>query len=427
MYMKLLSIILGKLIIKTSRLLGNNGSALPGLVIEKFNPKFLPAALSQLREGVVIVSGTNGKTTTTKALANLLEKQGMSVVSNPTGSNFTRGVVSTVLDKVSWTGKLDYHIAVLELDEAYSRIFVKSVKPRYVVLLNVMRDQLDRYGEIDTTAKMLEETAQEATLGVIINQSDSRLAAIAESIKPKVTYFGVSPDLERLLPSDDMMHDDSEDELIEYAHKNDVELNSYENQIAVYSIGSKQVSTELQTAGIHNALNMAGALAAVYAMNPNVDPEVVMVELAEVKPAWGRGEVCHVGDTTVTLALVKNPAGMQQSLKSYAHDDNTDTIFAINDLYADGRDVSWLWDVEYTTLAKDTNLHTTGMRAYDMALRLMYENKTIKSVIESETTLLQQVIAKKPKKVMIFCTYTAMLNIRKYLSANSDMDTEVWG
>jgi len=426
MVMKLLSIILGKLIIKTSRLFGNNGSALPGLVIEKLNPKFLPAALSQLQEGVVIVSGTNGKTTTTKALANLLEKQGMAVLSNPTGSNFTRGIVSTVLDKVSWSGKLDYQIAVLELDEAYSRIFVKTVTPRYVVLLNVMRDQLDRYGEIDTTARMLEETAQEATLGVIINQSDPRLAEIAESIKTKVTYFGVSPDLQRLLPNDDTLHD-NEGESIESNHKNQVELNSYENQIAVYTVGDKQVSTELQTAGIHNALNMAGAVAAVHAMNQNIDPEVLMAELREVKPAWGRGEVCHVGDTTITLALVKNPAGMQQSLRSYTHDKSTDTIFAINDLYADGRDVSWLWDVEYTTLSDSTNLHTTGMRAYDMALRLMYEDKQLKSIIESETTLLQQVIKKNPKKVMIFCTYTAMLNIRRYLTANSDIQKDVWG
>lgn len=425
-HMKTLSIVLGKLIIKTSRLFGNHGSALPGLVIEKLNPKFLPNALAQLQEGVIIVSGTNGKTTTTKALANLLDSQGMSVLSNPSGSNFTRGIVSTVLDKVSWTGKLDYQIAILELDEAYSRIFVKYVKPRYVVLLNVMRDQLDRYGEIDTTARMLEETAQEATLGVIINQNDPRLAEIAESIKAKVTYFGVSPDLQHLMPNDDSLHDDDV-EVVEHKHQNDVELNSYENQLAVYSFGDKQVSTELKTAGIHNAVNMAGALAAIVAMNPKSDPEVLMIELAEIKPAWGRGEVCHVGDTTITLALVKNPAGMQQSLKSYAHDNSNDTIFAINDLYADGRDVSWLWDVEYTTLSPDTNLHVTGMRAYDMGLRLMYEDLEVKSIVQSETTLLQQILEKKPRKVMIFCTYTAMLNLRKFLTTNSDIQKEIWG
>jgi UDP-N-acetylmuramyl tripeptide synthase len=424
--MKLFSIILGKTIIKVSRLAGNNGSALPGLIIEKLNPKFLPNTLNQLQEGVIIVSGTNGKTTTTKALANLLEKQGMTVLSNPTGSNFTRGVVSTILDKVTWSGKLKYHIAVLELDEAYSRIFVKSIKPRYVVLLNVMRDQLDRYGEIDTTARMLEETAQEATLGVIINQSDPRLAQIAELLKTKVTFFGVSLDLQRLLPTDDMMHDE-EMEVVEYASKNAVELESYENQLAIFSVGGAEVNSELQTAGIHNALNMAAAIATIYAMNPNVDPEILMIQLQSIKPAWGRGEVCHVGDTTITLALVKNPAGMQQSIKSYAHDNSSDTIFAINDLYADGRDVSWLWDVDYTTIPSSTNLHTTGMRAHDMALRLMYADKTVSSINESETTLLQQLLKNNPQKVMIYCTYTAMLNIRKYLSTISDLDNEVWG
>lgn len=424
--MKMLSIVIGKLIIKTSRLLGNSGSALPGLIIEKLNPKFLPNTLNTLQEGVVIVSGTNGKTTTTKVLTNLLEKQGMAVLSNPSGSNFTRGIVSTVLDKVSWTGKLDYQIAILELDEAYSRLFVQMIKPRYVVLLNVMRDQLDRYGEVDNTARMLKETAQEATLGVIINQNDPWLVEIAEEIKPKVTYFGVSPELQHLLPNDDQWHND-EHEIVDHKHDNTVELNSYENQLAVYSFGRKQVNAELQTAGIHNALNLAGALAAVVAMNPKSDPEVLMVELSDIKPAWGRGEVCHVGDTTVTLALVKNPAGMQQSIRSYAHDNSNDTIFAINDLYADGRDVSWLWDVDYTTLPKGTDLHVSGLRAYDMALRLMYEGKTLKSIVSSESDLLQRIISKQPKKIMVFCTYTAMLNLRKYLVLNSDIQKDIWG
>ncbi len=423
--MKFISILLGKSVIRLSRFFGNHGSALPGLIIEKLNKKFLQVSLSQLQEGVIVVTGTNGKTTTTKVLTNLLEQQGMRVLSNPTGSNFTRGVVSTILDKIHLNGKLDCEIAVLELDEAFSRIFVKSVKPRYVVLLNVMRDQLDRYGEIDLTAQMMEETAQAATLGVIINQSDRRLTEIAEGIKTKVTYFGVSSSLQHLLPSDDMLHNTQA--VVGPTHQNDVELESYENHIAVFSIGDKQASAELQIAGIHNALNSAGALSAVYAMNPRIDPEALMHTLENIGPAWGRGEVCHVGDTTITLALVKNPAGMQQSLRSYSHDTSEHTIFAINDDYADGRDISWLWDVDYTTVSSNTKIHATGTRAYDMALRLMYEDKQVLSVTSSENQLLQQMLEKKPKNIMIFCTYTAMLNIRKFLSDKSDIQKEIWG
>lgn len=423
--MNFISILLGKSVIKLSRLFGNSGSALPGLIIEKLNPKFLERTLNELREGVVVVTGTNGKTTTTKVLVNLLESQGMRVLSNPTGSNFTRGIVSTVLDKVSLTGKLDYEIAILELDEAFSRIFVKSVKPRYVLLLNVMRDQLDRYGEIDLTAQMMEETAHAATLGVIVNQSDRRLAEIAEGIKSKVTYFGVSPSLQKLLPSDDMLHD--EEAVVDHVHQNDVELDSYQNEIAVFTIGNKEASAKLQIAGIHNALNSTGALASVYAMNPKIDTEALTKTLENVQPAWGRGEFAHVGDTTITLALVKNPAGMQQSIRSYGNDEYDYTVFAINDQYADSRDVSWLWDVSYTTLNKNTEIHTTGTRAHDMALRLMYDDKQVQSINTEKRQLLQQILKNNPKRVMIYCTYTAMLEIRSHLAEISDLQKEIWG
>ena len=138
----------GKAVRAAARLHGG-GTAFPGKVVEKLDPGFMARTLGQLPYGVVLVSGTNGKTTTTRIVASVLESLGLRVFTNPTGSNFTRGVVSALLDRVGMDGRLDADIAVLELDEAYAVHFVRRVKPRYTLLLNVMRDQLDRFGEID--------------------------------------------------------------------------------------------------------------------------------------------------------------------------------------------------------------------------------------------------------------------------------------
>ena len=162
----------GRFVRFASRVTKHGGSALPGKVVEKIDPGFLTRTLGQLPLGVVLVSGTNGKTTTTRMVASMLSDLGLKVFTNPTGSNFVRGVVSALLTEVTLGGKLDADIAVLELDEAYAVHFVKQVKPRYALLLNVMRDQLDRFGEIDTTAKLLSHVAA-ATTGTVVPLSQN--------------------------------------------------------------------------------------------------------------------------------------------------------------------------------------------------------------------------------------------------------------
>lgn len=154
---------------------------------------------------MVLVSGTNGKTTTTRMVASMLSDLGLKVFTNPTGSNFVRGVVSALLTEVTLGGKLDADIAVLELDEAYAVHFVKQVKPRYALLLNVMRDQLDRFGEIDTTAKLLSHVAAATTGTVVLNREDPRIAALAAKAPAGTTvrYFGLADDLRHYFPSDD--------------------------------------------------------------------------------------------------------------------------------------------------------------------------------------------------------------------------------
>ena len=177
--------LIGKAVRAASRLAHGGGSAFPGKIVERIDPGFLARTLDRLPLGVVLVSGTNGKTTTTRMVASMLESLGLKVFTNPTGSNFTRGVVSSLLSEVSLSGKLDADIAVLELDEAYAVHFVRQVQPDYCLLLNVMRDQLDRFGEIDNTARLLSKAAEATTGTVVLNREDPR---IARSCMPKTVW-----------------------------------------------------------------------------------------------------------------------------------------------------------------------------------------------------------------------------------------------
>ncbi|KFI50723.1 glutamate ligase, partial [Bifidobacterium biavatii DSM 23969] len=199
---------IGKLVRAAARVTKHGGSAFPGKIVEQIDPGFLARTLAQLPLGVVLVSGTNGKTTTTRMVASMLSDLGLRVFTNPTGSNFTRGVVSALLQTVSLGGRLDADIAVLELDEAYAVHFVRQVRPRYALLLNVMRDQLDRFGEIDNTARLLGHVAAATTGTVVLNREDPRIARLAELVHQpgaSVRYFGLGDDLRSFFPSDDDM------------------------------------------------------------------------------------------------------------------------------------------------------------------------------------------------------------------------------
>src|SRR5581483_11240502 len=188
----LLATWLGKITLAALRLIGRRGNALPGLVVEKLFPRYLARAMATLEQGVVVVTGTNGKTTTTKMVATILRRR-YRVLTNDTGSNFVRGAITATVENATWSGRLPYDVAVFELDEAWAVRFVELVPPRRALLLNVMRDQLDRFGEIDTTARLLGKVAAATTGHVVLNRDDERIAALAAGTPADVTYYGVAP------------------------------------------------------------------------------------------------------------------------------------------------------------------------------------------------------------------------------------------
>lgn len=414
--------LLGKAVRYAARLRGG-GSALPGLFVEKIDPDFIKSTLAQLPLGVVVISGTNGKTTTTKMVVELLEGQGLKVFTNRTGSNFVRGVAAALLGDVDLKGKLDADIAVLELDEAHAVHFVNAIPPRYSLLLNVMRDQLDRFGEIDTTVKLLAHIAKHTTETVVLNREDPRVASIATSLPSQhITYFGLSDTTRALFPNDDDLH--STPRAAATLPTASVTLDHLKGNAAKFTLEGKSFTTELKLQGVYNIYNSAAALALVREIvGDKLDTDKLITSLAAVEPAFGRGETLTIGGLPLELVLVKNPGGFRLGLSSFDAN-NYATMIAINDNYADGRDMSWLWDVNFDSLAERGVQAVSGIRAYDMALRLQYEEVTIGHVDTNLTTALRAFIAAhsdQPKR--IYCTYTAMLALRRELSKMTSVET----
>lgn len=409
--------IIGKSVRAVAKLKGG-GSALPGLVVERLEPNFLKTSLTQLSHGVVLVSGTNGKTTTTKMVVELLEGQGLKVFTNRTGSNFTRGIIAAVIESTNRSGKLPYDIAVLELDEAYAVKFSSQIQPRYSLFLNVFRDQLDRFGEIDATARMLKHVASKTTGTVIINRDDPRLISsdFISKLSASIKTYGLSSKLRSLFPSDDDMRSSGAASTSTQKH-DDTQLEGFQDNQAEISYKNTSKRVTLQLKGIYNIQNATAAVATVRAvMNSELDETKMFTSLSKVQPAFGRGEDIVVNGQPVELVLVKNPSGFRLSLASFNPAD-TATMVAINDNYADGRDMSWLWDVDFASLSNEGVSAVTGIRAYDMALRLQYDEIEIGHVDTDIKSALKHFIANTQGiKKRVYCTYTAMLAIRKELS-----------
>lgn len=463
-----------------SRLRGSGGSAFPGLVMEKADPHFMARALAPLPYGVVLVSGTNGKTTTTRMVVELLRGQGLKVFTNPTGSNFTRGVVAALLGAMPLNGRLDADVAVLELDEAHATHFVRTVKPRAALLLNVMRDQLDRFGEIDYTASLLHKVARATTGTVVLNADDPRLAApsFRADLRADVRGFAVSPQLRSVFLSDDELHDsldgctlgqpkkdaeakaDTKVEPTTEAPLDSVKepgqgepgavaadspakpaekpaqpleivatLEEMMGRHAVIDLAGHRHEVDFAIPGAHNILNATAAMGLVKELlGERTDEQALAASAAKVTAAFGRGELLSIDGQEVELGLVKNPAGFRMSLLSAAAVRSQQPpliMIAINDQYADGRDMSWLWDVDFTPLKQAGVSIVTGVRATDMALRLSYDDVAVGKVEADLSQALAQLVKlsrEQHRPIRILSTYTAMLELRSLLASYTDVE-----
>jgi UDP-N-acetylmuramyl tripeptide synthase len=429
------AVVAGKAARVASRLRGG-GSALPGLVAERVDPGFLAHALADVPGGIVVVTGTNGKTTTTKMLVAVLRAHGRTVFTNPTGSNFTRGVISSMLGELSLRGRLAADMAVLELDEAHALKFAAAVRPTHALLLNVARDQLDRFAEIDHTAQLLASLAEQATTGVVLNLDDSFVSRIRDRVGDGVAvrYFGVDASIADRLPElqeQDVRFEDDfvppvagpEDGLLKPSDERTFEVLFGAGASGDGGPGSGTVGPlELQQRGLAAMINATAATAtARMLLGDAFDPAAAASALRAVTPPFGRGEVVMVDGQPLELVLVKNPAGFTVALGTYGSTPVA-TMIAINDNYADGRDVSWLYDVSFDSLRERGVTMTSGVRGYDMALRLQYDDVPVGRVEPDLDAALDAFLAEHPDEPKrIFCTYTAMMALRRTLAARYEL------
>jgi UDP-N-acetylmuramyl tripeptide synthase len=443
----------GKLTGWLARRLGRGGgTALPGLVAERLDPRLMARMVSSLGRGAAIVSGTNGKTTTTRMLSAILKGAGWQVLHNRSGSNLMRGLVSTLVSAANLQGHLHEEFALFEVDEAATPAAVQAVQPRLLLINNLFRDQLDRYGEVDAVRRKWVEAI--SALGpdsvVLLNADAPAVASLGQAQhRARVRYFGLNDEEDRHnighLPhaSDalncpncgaNLIYDKvySADSGIYHCPNGDfarpqpdyiarrVTLNGPDGSAMLIASPDDEREISVRVPGLYNAYNALAASAAACELGLSLAD--VQKGLLEFHAAFGRIEPVQIGDKRLLLALVKNPVGFNEVLRMLRQAAPLHLLIIINDLTADGRDVSWLWDVDFEILADLTaHVTTAGIRSDDMALRLKYAGVDASLIspapADNLRAALDLALASTPADTTLYVlpTYTAMLQLRQLL------------
>jgi len=415
------------------KLAGKMSTSAPGGIALKISPNILKNLSKQLPGPIVFVCGTNGKTTTNNLLFSLFESKGKRVVCNNVGANMLPGVAASFIAKSSLLGKLKADCAAIECDEASLRRVVPHVKPDYVVVTNLFRDQLDRYGEIDATIALMNEALDSLSDTTLILNGDDPLSAQLAKNK-KCIYYGVDEDCNvsvkdtkegRFCP---MCSSELSYNYYHYSQLGDYfcpkcgfkrpELNysaknvDLSDGISFEIVSDKQtVALSLDYRGFYNIYNVMASL--IVFMECGFDTDNINDVFKRYKPQIARMEPFCVNGKTVILNLAKNPAGFNQAIATLASDSRSkDVMIAINDGAGDGKDISWLWDVDFEKLsaANVQSLTASGIRKYEMALRLKYADFDNVSIADNCKETLQKLIAGDGEVAYVLVNYTAMFS-----------------
>ena len=428
------------------RALGSGGTALPGLVVERLHPD----AAKQLAAGLAataLISGTNGKTTTASMLARILRADGRTVVHNRAGSNLVRGVASALIESVSPLGRLAPGTnAVLEADEAALPAIAAAAPPSVVVFTNLMRDQLDRYGEIESIARRWAATLpsfpSDATIA--LNVDDPLIASLSHHWTGSSLSFGIEdPDIPPAPDGEimDAVWDPETDDDFRYSRRYFAQLGRWHTDsgaqrptpdIAADGITfgpgptsftlrlpQSSIDIALPAEGLYSVYNALAASAAATALG--VPAETIRDGLQSHEAAFGRQEEMIVEGRRVRVLLGKNPSGMNQALRTLQRPgERHHLLVLLNDGIADGTDVSWIWDVDWESQAQHCeSLTVGGRRAADMALRLAYAGfpPPCSPIANDIGQALRAALDAVPEsgRLTVLPTYTAMLDVRQRL------------
>ncbi len=348
------------------------GSAVPGLVVNKIAPGFLTETLNSFPEGLVIVTGSSGKSTTTKMLVAALRGHGKKVFTNPSTANITQGLTSALLEQATLTGTIAGDIAVLEMDEGHGALIADALKPKVVLLMNVMVDQIDRFHDSEMVAAMLEKIALRATQAVVVNADDAFLEQIVERLPGTVDTprFGVSADVLEANPRGLGLAAMTGRRMPAEAGVRIVSVSGRSSEMTIN--GGALTTVRLPARGTHYAVDAAAALATAQAvLGSRFDPAIAVSTIGSIPPVFGRGETLQVRGTTVEFVLVQNPASFQLNIDHL--DPATEQIlFAVG---SDVRDPSYFWPVDTSGLRRVDIV--SGSKADELALQLSYDNVQI--------------------------------------------------
>lgn len=419
-------------LIKTLRL--GEASSLPGRVALALNPsclKTFATTLNHESQLAFFITGTNGKTTSTGLLKQIcIEAQGHSkIICNDFGANLYYGICTELVRSSDYQGKLKSSSYVLEVDEATLPRLALDLKPRILTVTNLYRDQLDRFGEIDSTQKLIIQGIQNilqessAPLTLILNADDPKVSAIADHFdshtKIKVIFYSVE-----FSSSSASYQIQDLDSSLQATNKRKPDIKVYiDNEAIEYSDihyytgdGKSSANIQVKLPGLYNVYNAAAAISS--ALVAGISADHIKAGIERYHTAFGRSEVRTFAGKQYQSFLIKNPTGCSEVLRHLSKDLNADFMIAINDNYADGRDVSWLWDAQFEYLNQLSNAQflCSGHRAYDMALRLKYAGIHEDHIrIEPRLkTALQQACRLSPNKnLYLLPTYTALLELNK--------------
>ncbi len=434
------------------------GTTLPGRVLLRMEPEAIAKLGSGLTGGSTMISATNGKTTTAGMLAAILTAEGREPVHNRAGSNMTWGVATALLEQRGTEG-------LFEVDEAWLPRVAQQLHPRLIVLGNLFRDQLDRYGEMEALAEEWAKAvgAAPAGTGLALNADDPLIADLGrdpDTERPRegTLYFGIE-DHSQALPELQHAFDAKHcrrcghpyayevafvGHLGHYSCPNcgaqrprpdvaatRIELRGMEGSAATVRVPGGEIEVELPLPGLYNVYNALAAIAAAIVLG--VAPERVAAALRGMRAAFGRVETIAIGEGQVSILLIKNPAGANEVLRTLkleaeGHAEGIDLWVALNDRIADGRDVSWVWDADFEVLTGAVRRVTcAGTRAPEMALRLKYagwpEDRI--AVDPDIAASLDAAVAAADGRLFALPTYTALLELRKLL-ADRGLAKEFW-
>lgn len=415
-------IIIGKLFILLSKSFNmGSGSTWPGHIALKINPNFNKDILKKTTAKKIVIAGTNGKTTTGSIINTVLISNNKTVVHNQAGANLLNGLASSLIQNSSFSANINRDYIIFESDEFALPQILEDIQPDYLVCLNLFRDQLDRYGELDSVARKWKNSLKNlnANTNLILNADDPLVSYLGEGKNDNVLYFGLSDkeNLKRIKHGADSLYcpkcsNKLTFDTVYFSHLGNWHCTSCKLKRPKLSISNFQY---FPLPGIYNKYNTLAA--SLLLLSENFNERQIVNGLKNFKPVFGRQEKIRYKDHEIVIFLSKNPTSFNESLSTVKDLGEKNLMFVINDRIPDGLDVSWIWDIGFERIIdKSYNICVSGDRCYDMGTRLKYAQlfshieQDLKTAIDKTLEGLND-----NEKLYILPNYSAMLDVRKIL------------